>query len=153
MNPVNPQLDSAQGNTVAVEFHKRLQMLTNKIHAARNVDEIMLELSGDVCDLFQSDRLSIYLVSEDKSAIISRVKTGLNAFKDLRLPLAEQSIAGYAGLAKKILNIADVYDEQELKKHHASLRFLREVDKKTGYRTKQMLVAPVLDGEIGRAHV
>jgi type II secretory ATPase GspE/PulE/Tfp pilus assembly ATPase PilB-like protein len=146
MNPVNPQLDSTQGSTGAVEFQKRLQMLTNKIHASRNVDEIMLELSGDICDLFQSDRLSIYLVSEDKTAIISRVKTGLNAFKDLRLPLAEQSIAGYAGLAKKILNIADVYDEQELKKHHASLRFLREVDKKTGYRTKQMLVAPVLDG-------
>ena len=143
MNALSPKPASLPFD--AAEFSKRLLSVTQKINAARNIDEVMLDLGTDICDLFQADRLSIYLVSEDKAAIISRVKTGLNAFKDLRLPLAEQSIAGYSGLFKKTLNLADVYDEQELKGIHPSLRFLQAVDKKTGYRTKQMLVAPVVD--------
>ncbi len=41
----------------------------------------------------------------------------------------------------------DVYDIAALKKIHPSLSFLQAVDKRSGYRTKQMLVAPVMDGE------
>src|SRR5256712_6030310 len=44
-----------------------------------------------------------------------------------------------------MLNLKDVYDEGELKSHNPNLRFLQEVDKRTGYRTKQMLVAPVAE--------
>src|SRR5215467_13292109 len=44
-----------------------------------------------------------------------------------------------------MLNLKDVYDEGELKLHNTHLRFLQEVDKRTGYRTKQMLVAPVAE--------
>ncbi|MBV6475033.1 MAG: hypothetical protein MOGDAGHF_00545 [Rhodocyclaceae bacterium] len=126
-------------------FFKNLQTVTNKIHATANIDEIMLELSQDICTLFNADRLTIYSVSEDKSSIVSKVKTGLNSFKDLRLPIADQSIAGFVALSKKLANIRDVYDEAELKSHTPSLRFLQEVDKRTGYRTKQMLVAPITD--------
>jgi len=126
-------------------FQKNLQIVTNKIHATSNVDEIMLEVSADICTLFNADRLTIYTIGEDKQTIVSKVKTGLNSFKDLRLPIAEHSIAGYVGLSKKMLNLKDVYDEGELKSHNPNLRFLQEVDKRTGYRTKQMLVAPVVE--------
>ena len=128
-------------------FQKSLQTVTNKIHATSNVDEIMLEVSADICNLFNADRLTIYVVGEDKQTIVSKVKTGLNSFKDLKLPIAEHSIAGYVALSKRMLNLRDVYDEAELKSHNPSLRFLQEVDKRTGYRTKQMLVAPVLDAQ------
>src|SRR5687767_12822391 len=84
-------------------------------------------------------------MGEDRQSIISKVKTGLNSFKDLKLPIAEHSIAGYVALAKKTANIKDVYDENELRALNANLRFLQEVDKRTGYRTKQMLVAPILE--------
>src|ERR1051326_1169974 len=126
-------------------FQKQLQAVTNKIHATNNIDEIMLEVSADVCALFNADRLTIYSVGEDKQAIVSKVKTGLNSFKDLKLPIAEHSIAGYVALSKKTANLKDVYDEVELRSWKPSLRFLQEVDKRTGYRTKQMLVAPIVD--------
>jgi type II secretory ATPase GspE/PulE/Tfp pilus assembly ATPase PilB-like protein len=126
-------------------FQKQLQAVTNKIHATNNIDEIMLEVSADVCQLFNADRLTIYSVGEDKQAIVSKVKTGLNSFKDLKLPIAEHSIAGYVALAKKTANIKDVYDENELRALNPNLRFLQEVDKRTGYRTKQMLVSPILE--------
>jgi len=130
-----------------LNFSKSLQAVTNKIHATSNIDEIMLELSQDICALFNADRLTLYLVSEDKTSIISKVKTGLNSFKDLKLPIAEQSIAGFVAVHKKIINIRDVYDEKELKSYSPHLNFLKQVDTKTGYRTKQMLVAPVLEAQ------
>jgi type II secretory ATPase GspE/PulE/Tfp pilus assembly ATPase PilB-like protein len=126
-------------------FQKQLQAVTNKIHATNNIDEIMLEVSADICALFNADRLTVYSVGEDKQSIVSKVKTGLNSFKDLKLPIAEHSIAGYVALAKKTANIRDVYDENELRALNPNLRFLQEVDKRTGYRTKQMLVAPIVE--------
>ncbi|MEK7811928.1 MAG: GAF domain-containing protein, partial [Pseudomonadota bacterium] len=99
----------------------------------------------DICALFNADRLTIYVVGDDKASLVSKVKTGLNSFKDLKLPIAEQSIAGFAAFNKKLLNLKDVYDAQELSQHSATLHFLQDVDKRTGYRTKQMLVAPVVE--------
>jgi len=126
---------------VRLAFQKQLQLVTNKIHATSNIDEIMLEVSADVCVLFNADRLTIYSIGEDKQSIVSKVKT------DLKLPIAEHSIAGYVALAKRTVNIRDVYDDAELKSLNPNLRFLQEVDKRTGYRTKQMLVAPIVDGQ------
>ena len=146
MSAVLSQQSVPQGDVQArLAFQKQLQAVTNKIHATNNVDEIMLEVSADICTLFNADRLTIYSIGEDKQSIISKFKTGLNSFKDLKLPIAEHSIAGYVALAKKSINIRDVYDEAELKAINPNLRFLQEVDKRTGYRTKQVLVAPVLD--------
>ncbi|RLJ63681.1 type II secretory ATPase GspE/PulE/Tfp pilus assembly ATPase PilB-like protein [Sulfurisoma sediminicola] len=146
-SPQDPGGLSDVGSRLA--FFKNLQTVTNKIHATSNVDEIMLELSQDVCSLFNADRLTIYSIGEDKASIVSKVKTGLNSFKDLKLPIADQSIAGHVALARKIVNIRDVYDDGELKAIHPQLRFLQEVDKRTGYRTKQMLVAPIVDLQNG----
>ena len=129
-----------------LNFQQRLQAVTNKIHATKNIDEIILELSQDLCALFNADRLTIYVVSEDKGSIISKVKTGLNSFKDIKLPINDQSIAGFVASHKRAINIRDVYDDNELKSYSPNLNFLKAVDAKTGYRTKQMLVAPVLEG-------
>ena len=130
-----------------LEFTKSLNHVTNKIHATSNIDEIMLDVSKDICTLFNADRLTVYVVGDDNVSLVSKVKTGLNSFKDLKLPIAEQSVAGYVAMHKKLLNIKDVYDEQELNKYSSHLRFLQEVDRRTGYRTKQMLVAPITDAQ------
>jgi type II secretory ATPase GspE/PulE/Tfp pilus assembly ATPase PilB-like protein len=140
-----------QGNVgdmgLRLEFTRNLNHVTNKIHATSNIDEIMLDVSKDICALFNADRLTIYVVGEDKASLVSKVKTGLNSFKDLKLPIAEQSIAGYAAFHKKMLNLKDVYDEHELASYSTTLRFLQDVDRRTGYRTKQMLVAPIVDAD------
>ena len=142
---LSPHAQAQSDVAARLAFQKQLQAVTNKIHATNNIDEIMLEVSADVCHLFNADRLTIYSMGEDKQSIVSKVKTGLNSFKDLKLPIAEHSIAGYIALSKKTANIRDVYDEHELRALNSNLRFLQEVDKRTGYRTKQMLVAPILE--------
>ena len=145
----NGMAGSAGDMSLKLEFTKNLNHVTNKIHATSNIDEIMLDVSKDICTLFNADRLTIYVVGEDNASLISKVKTGLNSFKDLKLPIAEQSVAGYAAVHKKMLNIKDVYDENELANYSSHLRFLQEVDKRTGYRTKQMLVAPIMEATTG----
>src|SRR6266511_4416782 len=137
----------AENLTDKLSFQQNLQAVTNKIHATSNIDEILVELSQELCDLFEADRLTIYITAEDKSSIVSKVKTGLKSFKDIKLPVNDQSIAGFVAGHKRILNIRDVYDDTELKSYSPQLNFLKAVDVKTGYRTRQMLVAPIVDGK------
>ena len=97
-------------------FTKKLQAVTNKIHATRHIDEIILEVSEEIRNLFEAERLTLYVVREDKNFIVSKVTTGLNEIKELKLAINPQSIAGFVAHQRAMLNIADVYDEAELVK-------------------------------------
>jgi len=137
-----------RGITFEALFYKQLHHVTSRIHDTENLDQIMLDTSQDICKLLHADRLTLYAVNDDRSAIVSKVKTGLNSSRDLKLPISPQSLAGYVAFSKQQLNLADVYDDEVLKQIHPSLNFLKEVDKRSGYRTRQMLVAPILDGDV-----
>ena len=78
--------DTAGGVSSKLQFTKNLNDVINKVHAANNIDEIMLDVSKDICTAFNADRLTIYVVGEDKTSLISKVKTGLNSFKASHLP-------------------------------------------------------------------
>ncbi len=152
---VEPDVDPIASLAVPIErkgikfeafFYKQLQQVTARIHETENLEQIMLEVSQEICRLFNADRLTLYVVNEDQNAIISKVKTGLKSSRELKLPISPQSIAGYAAVSKQLINLADVYDDAALKKIHPALTFLKEVDKRSGYRTRQMLAAPILEG-------
>ena len=125
-------------------FFKKLQTVTTKIHATNNLDEIMLDLGMEFCDLFHCDRFTLYAMDHEKDYIVSKVKTGLTTFRDLKLAVTPASIAGYVAQSRKTVNITDVYDDAELARLSPELRFQRGVDQRTGYRTRQMLVAPLV---------
>lgn len=136
-----------RGVTFEALFYRQLHQVTARIHDTENIEQIMLETSKDICKLLNADRLTLYAVSPDGTSIISKVKTGLNTTSDLKLPISPQSIAGYAAFSRAPLNLSDVYDDAALKQIHPSLSFLKLVDTRSGYRTRQMLVAPILDGD------
>lgn len=149
----NHDADTGAGGLAVVgrngDFFRRLQRLTTQIHATRHADEIMLDQSEAICGLFGADRMTIYTVGEDRASLVSKVKTGMDSFRQLRLPISAQSVAGYAALARRLLNLNDVYDEAELQRYAPELRFQQGVDRRTGYRTTQMLVVPIQhDGEV-----
>ncbi len=127
-----------------MRFFKKLQLITNKINATSKIEEIMLDLSEEICDLFGCDRLTLYALSESRTHIESKVKTGLRSFKNFSLPISAESVAGYVALTRKVINISDVYDEAELRVLSPELKFMRDVDQRTGYRTRQLLVAPLV---------
>ncbi len=128
-------------------FLRQLQLVSTRIHDAQNLDQLMTDVSSDICKLLNAERLTLYAVNQDQTGLVSKVKTGLSSTRELKLPIGLQSLAGYAALSRTLLNVADVYDPQELARIHPSVSFLQEVDKRTGYRSKQMLVAPICSGE------
>src|SRR5258706_1962796 len=128
-------------------FLKKLQAVTNAIHSTPDIDDIIEHVSHDICDLFEADRLTVYRVSDDGENLISKVKTGLQSHKDIRLPINNASIAGYAAFNRKSINVTDCYDDAELKRHAPPLVFHKEVDRRTGYRTRQGLALPMFASE------
>lgn len=131
-------------------FFKGLQLATNRIHSSNDTDEIILELSAELCALFEAQRLTIYTLAERDGAIVTRVKTGLDTVQSIRLPVSDSSIAGYVAKTGAPVNVRDVYDEAELRAISPTLHFQREVDLNSGFRSRQMLVAPIRDPDGGR---
>jgi type II secretory ATPase GspE/PulE/Tfp pilus assembly ATPase PilB-like protein len=62
---------------------------------------------------------------------------------EIRVPVDNASIAGYCAASGKMINIVDAYSNKELKRLSPELKFDKSWDLKTGYKTKQMLAAPV----------
>lgn len=149
MNVAAGKSPTSGGVASRLAFFKGLQAVTTRIHATQNIDEIIFELSADLCELFGAERLTIYTVDETRTAIQSKVKTGLHSVNSIRLPVSENSVAGYVAYTRQMLNIPDVYDDAALKAISPHLEFRKEVDEVTGYRSRQMLAAPILSSEKG----
>ncbi len=125
-------------------FERYLPVALEKLRAKVPLDEALNDAARDILAAFAAERLTIYEVADDKLNLVSRVKTGLRSFKDLKLPIGEHSVAGFVALSGRSVNLADAYDPAELVAYAPRLRFLAEVDKRTGFRTREMLVVPVL---------
>ncbi|MFZ2632860.1 MAG: GspE/PulE family protein [Desulfosalsimonadaceae bacterium] len=126
-----------------VEYRTKLQEISNSIYAASNLDEILIDLKNDMIDLVNAERITIYYVDGVKRELVSRFKSG-NEVSEIRVPISNASISGYAAAHQKLLNIKNVYDEAELSAIDAELKFDRSWDKKTGFRTQQVLVVPII---------
>ena len=125
-----------------LQFSKRLNFITNKINSSKDIDDILINLRESVLSLFDADRLTIYLVDGASKEIVSRFKTG-EEINEIRVSLNNKSIAGYCASAGKMASIANAYDKNELKRISPELTFDRRWDERTGYKTKQVLVAPI----------
>lgn len=129
-----------------LDFARKLQALTNKIHATENIAQIMLDLSGEICELFQCERLTLYAVNKEKGVLVSKVKTGIGSDKELVIPISAKSISGYVALTRNTVRINNLDDPEELKSIDPRLRFYHKVDEITGFKSRQMLAAPLLQG-------
>lgn len=122
---------------------EKLQRVIKTIHEARHIDEVIFEVSESLRAMFQAERITLFVPNND-GTIVSRVATHLSASQRLKLPVSSKSVAGYVAQSKRVVNIADAYDDEELKRISPNLRFLKAVDTQTGFHTKQLLAFPVL---------
>jgi len=125
-----------------LEYQKRLNNITNRIHSARDTNTILLELHSDLLGFFDAERLTIYVVDGAKREIYSKIMTGQEV-SEIRVGINDGSLAGYCAASGKLFSVGDVYDEEELTCIDPRLTFDKSWDLKTGYRTKEMLVAPI----------
>jgi type II secretory ATPase GspE/PulE/Tfp pilus assembly ATPase PilB-like protein len=125
-----------------LRFQKRLGAITNKINSTRDTNEILLNLQDEILGLFDADRITIYMVDGVKRQVVSRFKTG-DEVSEIRVPIGSDSIAGYCAADGRVISVANAYDANEIKRINPDLKFDRSWDEKTGYKTKQILAAPI----------
>ena len=120
----------------------RLLDITNRIHSAQNIDEILIDLTDDILNFFDAEQLTVYSVDGIKKELVSRIKSE-GGLKEIRVPIATNSLAGYAAFMGKLINIKNVYDEKELTAIDPNLGFDSTWDEDSGFKTRQVLVAPI----------
>ena len=122
---------------------EKLHTLSQALHAAKNVDEILIELKDFILDLFDARIITIYAVDTDRNEIYSKIKSG-ERIDEIRVPIAVQSIAGWVALEQKKVNISNVNDLDEVKAYHSELEFDKTWDQISGYTTVSMLAYPMV---------
>ncbi|MRR17607.1 MAG: GspE/PulE family protein [Deltaproteobacteria bacterium] len=125
-----------------LRIRKNLQDITNRIHAAQNIPQILVDLKDGFLNLFQSDSITIYVVDKLQNEIYSMFHAGSH-LKEIRVPISNESIAGYVANTYNIVNISDAYNQAELKAIDFELTFDSSWDKKSGFRSRQILCAPI----------
>ena len=140
-----PQVEELLKN---LEFHKAIQSITKRIDAAETIREIVIDIKEDIRHLFNIHILSIYLVDQTAKEIFTLQESGAEV-KEIRFPIDQTTFAGYVAQKKKMLYIADAYNERDIRKISDSLRFDPFLDNKTGLLTGQIIANPILrDGMI-----
>ncbi|RLC27101.1 MAG: pilus assembly protein [Deltaproteobacteria bacterium] len=124
-------------------YYKALNDIANQIHAARNIDEILISLKDSILSLFEADRITIYVVDVKKREIYSRFKGGGDTV-EIRVPINNKSLAGYTAANAQITNVVNAYDTAELAMINKDLSFDSKWDKQSGYTTRQILTVPIL---------
>jgi type II secretory ATPase GspE/PulE/Tfp pilus assembly ATPase PilB-like protein len=124
-------------------YEQRLVQLVDRIHSAKSIESIFIELQGEILGLIDADRMTLYAVDQDRKEIYSKLLQ-IDTVREIRVPISERSIAGFVAATGKIVNIADAHDKAELAKISPSLNFDSSWDKRTGYHTQQILAMPIL---------
>jgi len=126
-----------------VVYRTRLQAICNRINAAGNLDELLIDLKDDIISLFAADRVTLYVVDAKNRALVSRFKSA-NDIEEIRIPISTASIAGWCALKNRIVNVRNAYDIKELAAIDPELRFDERWDMQTGFTTRQVLAHPIV---------
>ena len=103
-----------------------------EVSSSQDYNDIIIILANMGKALTSADRCSVWVISDDRKKIWTKVAHGIDA---LELPVSSGIVGSSISSGERVI-IDDVY---------ADVRFNHEVDKKTGYRTKSMMVIPMYD--------
>lgn len=110
---------------------------TAKIAAEKSLNNVLMLMADLGREMIVADRCTLWLLDKNTNEVWTKVAHQLS---EIRLP-ANVGLVGYTITTGLPLIIDDAYNDE---------RFNKEVDNKTGYRTKSILVIPIRnnDGEI-----
>jgi len=140
---VKPPTQNLQELQQKVEFAEHVKRISTQIHAASNLDQILLDLHKDILSLFDAEDLTLFAFDSEKKEIFSKVPH-VDSIEEIRIPITEQSLAGFCAKYLRPVNVADAYNVAELQGTHPSLTHDTSYDKRTGFKTKQVLTYPIV---------
>ncbi len=122
-----------------IKDHEKMAILFDvATHVARtlDLDTLFVDIVNKITEVLQVERSSLFLVDHESRELWSKVaqKSELTA---IRFPM-DRGLAGYVAETGETLNIENAYDDP---------RFLASVDEKTGFHTRSVLCAPIVNRE------
>jgi adenylate cyclase len=96
-----------------------------------SLDVLLPRLVEVVCEFLDAERASVFLHDEETDELYTKAAVGLT--REIRFP-ASQGIAGAVFRSGESVHIPDAYGDP---------RFSQEVDRQTGFRTRDILCGPI----------
>ena len=106
--------------------------VANRVSDTLSLDALFPKLMAVITESVNADRSTLFLFDADSDELFSRVVQG-EGLSEIRIP-SGAGIAGSVFKSGEALIIPDAY---------ADARFNRDVDLKTGYKTRNILCAPI----------
>ncbi len=119
-----------------VENLKRVLEVTRGLAASFELQPLLEDVAHAAQDVLHCERATVFLMDHDRNELYSKVATGVD---EIRFP-ADRGIAGQVAISGQISIVPDAY---------ADPRFNPEIDKTTGFKTRNIFTIP-LDGLDGK---
>jgi len=100
--------------------------------ALRDIDSVLEKTAYFFCKILNCDRSSIFIWDKKKKKLWSKVALGLDETIELE---PDKGIVGFVFSQKQPIIINDPYSDH---------RFNPEIDRKTGYKTKNIIAVPLI---------
>ena len=117
---------------ISAEKMREILEVSRLLAVTADLDHLLMEIAKAVQALLGAERASIFLYDGTTDELWTKVALGANT---IRVP-AGAGIVGFVFKTNKLLNIPDAY---------ADSRFNREVDRRTGFVTRNLLTAPIVE--------
>ena len=130
-------LDIQRMTSVSQEVRRTFYALTTTFTPELSADQVIARMVMIVKAAVSADRVGLFLLSEDKKMMVLKMS---EISKGIRLPI--KGLAGAVLSLNEVLNIPDAYTDE---------RFDTTMDKRTSYRTHQVLGVPVRNPVTGEA--
>ncbi|MFO0973239.1 MAG: GAF domain-containing SpoIIE family protein phosphatase [Phycisphaerae bacterium] len=105
--------------------------VSRRLGATTELQPLLEDIERAALRVLDCERATVFLFDRAADQLVSRVATGV---EQLRLP-ASRGIAGEVVRTGAVINVADAY---------ADARFNPEVDRRTGFRTRNILAFPLV---------
>ncbi len=119
-----------------------LQDICTRIDKARNLTDTLAAMIPEMAACVNAERLSVFSYNGRQRELVTVVKSGED-LSEIRLPVTPNSIVGYAVGKKRVLRVADAYDNLELAGIDPGIKFDGRWDARSGFATHQILVVPI----------
>jgi len=106
------------------------------VNSTIDIDKLLVIILDAAAHSIKADRGTLYLVDEPNHELWSKAAQGKDMV-EIRLPIGK-GLAGYVAKTGETVNITDAYRDP---------RFNPEIDRKSGYKTHNVLCMPMRDKE------
>jgi serine phosphatase RsbU (regulator of sigma subunit) len=125
--------DQDHGEAATLRQHlDALLEITRRLASEPRLDPLLESIAEETCNLLGAERATLFLYDPATNELYSRIATK-SEINVIRMP-ADRGIAGSVARTQACLLIPDAYSDP---------RFNREVDRKTGWRTRNILAVPM----------